>query len=63
MLKEPDIIHENGKFWVMRSKKDNCYAVMVSGVSCSTSESAYPLNADGKSIAIARCDYLAGRSK
>lgn len=61
MLKEKDIAHENGDFWVWRNVKSSCYAVMVTGATCSQSESAYPLDDDGKSLAIARCDYLAKR--
>lgn len=59
--KEKDIIHENGAFWVLRGR--DAYYVMKTGATCSTSESAYRLNEDGKSIAVARCDYLAGRAK
>lgn len=62
MIKEKDIVHENGKFWVWRNVRQACYAVMRTGVTCSESDSAYPLNADGLSIAVARCDYLASRN-
>ena len=63
MIKEKNITHENGDYWVLRSTKHACYFVMVSGATHSTSESSYPLDADGKSIAIARCDYLAGKKR
>jgi len=53
--KEKDIIYENGKFWVLKNKEG--YHVMVSGVTCSTSDSSYA-SAD---LAIARCDYIAKR--
>lgn len=56
-----DIIHENGKFWVLRDKTG--YHVMHTGVTHSVSESSYELTDDGKSIAIARCDYLANPNK
>lgn len=55
MTKEKNIIHENGKFWVLKNKDG--YHVMVSGTTHSTSESSYK-TAD---LAIARCDYLAKR--
>ena len=57
--KEKDIIHENGRFWVLRDKRT--YTVMVSGITHSIGESAYHLNDDGLSIAKHRCNYLAKR--
>lgn len=57
MIKENQIKHENGKFWVLEVKK-GIYQVMVSGLTCSTCDSAY----DDLSLAIYRCDYLARRS-
>ena len=57
--KEKDIIHENGRFWVLKDKR--VYVVLVSGVTHSIKESAYPLNDDGLSTAKFRCDYLAKR--
>ena len=57
--KVKDIIHENGRFWVLRDKR--AYTVMVSGSTHSIGESAYPLTEDGLSIAKHRCDYLAKR--
>lgn len=56
MIKEKDIMHENGKFWVLR--KDGVFYVMVSGVTHSSSDSAY----EDLSLAICRCDYLANRA-
>jgi len=56
---EKQIKHENGKFWVLDTGKT--YAVMQNGVTHSTSDSEYPRNKNGLSIAIARCDYLARR--
>ncbi len=63
--KESDIVHENGAHWVLRDTrhKPPVYAVMVSGVTNSTSDSAYPLTEDGLSIAKARADYLARHSR
>lgn len=55
-MKEANIIHENGKFWVYKLRADH-YQVNASGITYSVCESAY---AD-ESLAIARCDYLAKR--
>lgn len=54
--KEKDIIHENGKFWVLKNKEG--FHVMVSGVTHSVSESSY----NQLDLAITRCDYLASRA-
>lgn len=55
MIKEKDIMHENGKFWVLR--KGGVFYVMVAEVTHSSSDSAY----EDLSLAIYRCDYLARR--
>lgn len=52
-----DVKHENGKYWVM--EQSGVFYVMVSGPAGSNSESAYA----ELEVAIARCDYLAGRQK
>ena len=57
MRREADIMHERGAFWVLDDRTS--YVVMRSGLTHSTSDSAYPHNADGLSIAIVRCNYLA----
>lgn len=57
--KEADIAYENGRAWVFRDTKGKCYTVFTVGVTHSTSDSAYPLDDDGLSIAKARADYLA----
>ena len=59
LYKVKDIIHENGRFWVLRDKR--AYTVMVSGITHSIGESAYPLTNDGLSIAKYRCNYLIKR--
>lgn len=59
--KEKDIKHEAGNFWVLDTGK--AYAVMVSGVTHSISESAYERTDDGLSIAVARCNYLSSKQK
>lgn len=58
-MRESDIIHESGGYWVGR--ENNGYVVYKTGLTHSTADSTYPLTDDGKSIAIARCDYLAKR--
>jgi hypothetical protein len=56
-MKVKDIIHENGKFWVLEAK--GVFYVMVASVAGSNSESAY----GSPDLAIARCDYLARRAE
>lgn len=56
MIKEKDIVHENGNFWVLKS--GNEYHVMRSGLTHSTGDSAY----DSLDLAVARCNYLAKRA-
>jgi hypothetical protein len=58
-LRESDIMHECGPFWVARETYG--YVVYVAGITHSAHESAYALDADGLSIAIARCDYMGKR--
>lgn len=58
-MREQDIKHEAGRFWVCDTKA--AYVVFAAGITHSTSDSAYSRDADGLSIAVARCDYLARR--
>jgi hypothetical protein len=60
-MRESDIAYENGDYWVAREK--DRYTVYQSGITHSVSDSAYRKDADGLSIAIARCDYLARSRK
>lgn len=60
-MRESDIMHENGSFWVAREK--TAYTVYRVGVTHSTSDSSYGKTPDGLSIAVARCDYLAKRKE
>lgn len=53
------IAHENGDFWV--SSTDGQYTVYRCELTHSVADSSYPKSADGLSIAIARCNYLAKR--
>ena len=57
MTRERDIVYENGDFWVCSA--DRQYTVYKTGPTHSTADSSYPLTPAGKSIALARCDYLA----
>ena len=59
--KVKDIAHETASTWVLKNTKQGCYTVFVIGMTCSTSDSAYPLTDDGLSIAVARANYLAKR--
>lgn len=57
MLKESNIAYQNGDFWVMQLK--GVFQVMMSGAVHAVADSAY----NDLSLAKARCDYLAKRSK
>jgi len=61
MHKESNIVHDRQTHWVCRDKAHSRYTVYVVGVTHSVSDSSYPLTEGGRSIAIARCDYLAKR--
>lgn len=63
MIKESDIVYENGPAWVYSDRKKRAYVVYVASSAHSTSDSAYPLNADGLSIAKARADYIAAQRR
>ena len=56
MTRERDIIHENGIYWV-HADRDGSFSVFRNGVVNAVSDSTY----DDKSLAVARCDYLAKR--
>ena len=62
-MTEKDIMHENGAHWVGRDRTLRQYVVFKTGVTHSNADSAYAMTADGLSIAIARCDYLAKRAQ
>ena len=61
-MRESDIMHENGDYWVARDSATKSYLVLKNGATHSVSDSGYALTADGLSIAIARCDWLASRA-
>lgn len=58
-MREKDIVHENGRYWVLKDRL--AYTVYRAEVTHSVADSSYAPNAEGLSIAIARCDYLAKR--
>ncbi len=60
-MKEHDIMHESGDYWVYRDK-GVAYAVMKAGIAHSVCDSTYAPTPDGLSIAVARCNYLAKRA-
>ena len=60
-IKEHQIVHENGDYWVLQEK--DAYYVMKNTATHSISDSAYHPDSCGLSIAIARCDYLAKRNQ
>lgn len=57
MIKEKDIVHYAGIYWVLNTGKT--YTVYKTGETHSTADSAYPRTTDGLSLAIARCNYMA----
>jgi hypothetical protein len=58
-MTEAHIKHENGKYWV--GDTGNYYTVFKNCSTHARSDSSYAKTADGLSVAIARCDYLAKR--
>jgi len=60
-MKESDIMHEVGSYWVGRDRKGKAYVVYKIGATHSVSDSAYDMTDDGLSIAIYRCNYLANK--
>ena len=61
MIFESSIVHQNGEFWVLQNRTQ--YTVYRDGLTHGTADSSYTKNDDGRSIAIARCNYLAKRAK
>lgn len=53
-MKETDIIHENGDYWVGR-EKPSVFTVYKNNTTHAVADSSYA----NESLAIARCDYLA----
>jgi len=63
-ITEKDIIHENGKFWVLnnRDRKRPTYDVMNNTGTHSITFQSFPHDDDGLSNAIAHCNYKAERA-
>lgn len=61
-MRESDILHENGFFWVGRDRQSKAYVVFTPRGTYSAADSGYPMDPAGLSLAIARCDYLAKRA-
>jgi hypothetical protein len=61
-MRESDILHEAGKYWVLKDKHQGrvTFTVMKNGIT--HSESVDDVTYPDLSIAIARCDYLHKRS-
>ena len=57
VMRESDIKHEAGAYWVGHDRKHSCFVVYKNGATHATSDSAYR----ELDLAIARCDYLAKR--
>lgn len=57
MTPESSIVHESGDYWVCLVHDQ--LTVYRCRSTHSVADSSYPATADGRSIAIARCDYLA----
>ena len=62
-MKVSDIVYEKGQYWVYRDNQKKQYTVFETGITHSTSDSAYALDEDGLSIAKARADYLEKRKQ
>lgn len=62
-MTESDIIHEVKGCWVSRHgrEKRKRYDVNKNGAQVSNTVQSFAFNEDGKSCAIAYCDYLASR--
>jgi hypothetical protein len=54
-MKESDIMHENGRYWVGKTQAG--YAVFQTGLTHSESSVTFAPDSDGLSLAIAHCDY------
>lgn len=60
-VREEDIEYERGDFWVHRDRARALYTVYRAGATHSTSDSSYKLTPDGRTLAVARANYLARR--
>ena len=61
-MKVSDILHENGKFWVLKDTYKNKPSYTVMKNTITHSESVDDVTYPDLSLAIARCDYLARKA-
>lgn len=59
MSREAQIVYSRGVFWV--SGAHGQYTVYEDGPTCARADSSYPKTDDGRSLAVARVDYLSAR--
>ena len=57
-----DVMYERGAAQVLRDRSNRRFVVLVAGSTHSTSDSAYPLDDDGLSLAMLRAETLAARA-
>jgi hypothetical protein len=62
IMKVSDILHENGKFWVLKDTYKNKPSYTVMKNTITHSESVDDVTYPDLSLAIARCDYLARKA-
>lgn len=68
-MTEDDIVHENGNYWVCKTKKnwfgspENTYSVYKNGITHATPVASFEQNEEGLSLAKAYCDYKAGKGR
>jgi hypothetical protein len=62
MTTEKDIVYKVGGFWVCKDRGSYVVYRPSPSFTHSISDSGFPLDADGLSVARARVDYLASRA-
>jgi hypothetical protein len=62
-MTENDIVHQEGRFWIVRSRAPRAWVVMRDTNTHSVSDSAYSYTNEGLTLAKARCGYLAKHDK
>ncbi len=62
-MTEQDIEYENGPVWTLKDVPNRCFTVYVAQGTHSVADSSYPLTDDGRSLAVARVDYLSKRKR
>jgi hypothetical protein len=61
-MTEADIIHQAGPFWVGRTRSPPSFTVYQVKATASHPDSSYAPDDDGRSMAVARCNYMARRA-